>query len=337
MTVSFIRVLFVLLAAIIGYQIGPIMQGSYPASGLYGAGMGTLIAGLIIWLEISMAKVSLRGLSAAVFGLLLALIVSKLISDAIDLANLEVSMAAAWKLITLTILCYLGMVFAMRGRDEFNVIIPYVKLQRQKQTEAFIILDTSVIIDGRIADIVHTKFLQGHFIVPKFVLRELQRIADSSDAIKRNRGRRGLDILNKMRKDPRISLRIHEEDFSETLDVDSKLVKLGKLLDAQILTNDFNLNKVAELQDVEILNIHELSTALRPVVLPGEKLEVSLSKEGKERDQAVAYLNDGTMVVVENGQKLIGTTLNVLVSSVLQTAAGRMIFAKLENEKYGSP
>lgn len=333
-TVAFIRVLFVLLAAVIGYQLGPVFLGfEDPASGLYGAGLGALFAGLIIWLELGMAKVSLRGLSAAVFGLLLALIVAKFVCDAVDLASLDPTWAASIKLIVTVILCYLGMVLAMRGRDEFNVIIPYVKLQRQKQTETLIVVDTSVIIDGRIADVARTKFLQGHFVVPKFVLRELQKIADSSDSMRRARGRRGLEILNRLRKDPRISLRIHEEDFPELGEVDAKLVKLAKLLDARILTHDYNLNKIAELQDVEVLNIHELSNALKPIVLPGERLEVSLTKEGKERDQAVAYLNDGTMVVVERGRKLIGTTLNVVVTSVLQTAAGRMIFARLEGDR----
>ena len=335
MTVSFIRVLFVLLSAVVGYQIGPLFFGANAAGGIYGLVLGALIASLVILLEVSAAKVSLRGLSAAVFGLFLAMIISKLVNGVIDMSGMDHGLAGSMKIVVLLVLSYLGMVFAMRGRDEFNVIIPYVKFQRQNQNESAIILDTSVIIDGRIADIAHTKFLQGHYVLPKFVLRELQKIADSSDAMKRNRGRRGLDILNKLRRDPKLSLRIHEEDFPELGEVDAKLVKLAKLLDARVLTNDFNLNKVAELQDVEILNINELANALRPVVLPGEKIEVALSKEGKEKDQAVAYLNDGTMVVVEHGRKLIGSTLAVTVTSVLQTAAGRMVFAKLEGDHAG--
>jgi uncharacterized protein YacL len=208
-----------------------------------------------------------------------------------------------------------------------------VKFDRQDQKDTLLILDTSVIIDGRILDICATKFIDGLFVIPRFVLKELQQVADSQDALKRNRGRRGLDILNKLRKTPQITVKVHEDDFPEITTVDEKLVKLAKVLGAKVLTNDYNLNKVAEFQGVSILNINELANALRPVVLPGEMMEVRLVKEGKEFNQAIGYLDDGTMVVVDNAKRLLGTSQQVLVTSVLQTAAGRMIFARLEADK----
>ncbi len=190
------------------------------------------------------------------------------------------------------------------------------------------LLDTSAIIDGRIADICRTGFLEGNLIVPGFVLAELQRIADSSDSLKRNRGRRGLDILNKMQKDPDISIRIYDQDFDELSDVDIKIVRLAKLLEARVLTNDYNLNKVAELYGVRVLNINELANAIKPIALPGEEIFVHVLKDGKEHGQGIAYLEDGTMIVVDGGRRYIGEEIPVVVTSVLQTAAGRMIFAK---------
>lgn len=195
-------------------------------------------------------------------------------------------------------------------------------------SESLKILDTSVIIDGRITDILETKFIEGVLIVPKFVLDELQQIADSSDSIKRSRGRRGLDVLNRLKKDKGTLLRITDQDFPETSEVDSKLVKLGKALDAKILTNDFNLHKVAQIQGVTVLNINLLANSLKPVVLPGEKMKIVVIKEGKDPGQGIGYLDDGTMVVVDSGKKYVGDEIFVTVTSVLQTPAGRMIFAK---------
>ncbi len=190
------------------------------------------------------------------------------------------------------------------------------------------ILDTSVIIDGRIADITKSGFLEGELIVPGFVLEELQHIADSSDVLKRNRGRRGLDILNKIQKEPYTSVRIVEQDYGDINEVDTKLVKLAKDMGGKVVTNDYNLNKVCELQGVPVLNINELANSVKPVVLPGEELKVQVIKDGKEQGQGVGYLDDGTMIVVDSGRRFIGQTVTVLVTSVLQTAAGRMIFAK---------
>ena len=185
-----------------------------------------------------------------------------------------------------------------------------------------------MIIDGRIADICRTQFIEGILVVPAFVLEELQHIADSSDVLKRNRGRRGLDILNKMQKEPNVNVKIYDRDFDEVAEVDTKLVRLAKALGGKIVTNDYNLNKVAELQGVAVLNINELANAVKPIVLPGEEMVVHVIKDGKEQGQGVAYLDDGTMIVVDGGRRYIGEDIGVMVTSVLQTAAGRMIFAK---------
>jgi uncharacterized protein YacL len=194
------------------------------------------------------------------------------------------------------------------------------------------ILDTSVIIDGRVADISEAGFLEGPLIIPQFVLKELQQIADSPDSLKRNRGRRGLDVLQRMQKNMEIDIQFLDQDFPKIKEVDAKIVALGKELDAKVLTNDFNLNKVAELQGVGVLNINQLANAVKPVVLPGEMMNVYILKEGKEAGQGVAYLDDGTMVVVDNARRLIGKSLDVLVTSVLQTTAGRMIFTRPKEE-----
>ncbi len=330
MTLGFIRALFVLISAIVGFQMGSALQGLNTGWALVGAGVGTVLAFLVIMIEMGLGKLSLRGLSAAVFGLILALIISRFLTGAIDLIpDISPVLSSSLKLVVVLVLGYFGMIFSMRGRDEFNLIIPYIKFERQNQNDQIIILDTSVIIDGRILDICQTKFLEGRLVIPGFVLKELQQVADSQDSLKRNRGRRGLDILNKLKKMENVGVRIQEEDFPGISAVDEKLIKLAKLLSGKILTNDFNLNKVAELQGVTILNINELAQALRPILLPGETIEIRLTKEGKEPNQAVAYLEDGTMVVVDSARRLLGQQVNVTVTSVLQTAAGRMVFAKL--------
>ncbi|MBI3207899.1 MAG: hypothetical protein HYZ37_03240 [Candidatus Solibacter usitatus] len=198
------------------------------------------------------------------------------------------------------------------------------------QRHSFKILDTSVIIDGRIADIAETGFLDGSLVIPQFVLRELQLVADSADSMKRNRGRRGLDVLQRIQKMPELSIQIVEEDFPHVREVDMKLIELAKLFSCKVVTNDFNLNKVAQLHGVEVLNINELANALKPVVLPGEIMRVFILKEGKEHNQGVAYLDDGTMVVVDNARKLISKTIDIGVTSVLQTTAGKMIFGRYD-------
>jgi uncharacterized protein YacL len=325
MNLLLLRILFTMSSMVMGFSLFEVK-----GYGLIGILLGGLAALILIMIEIGLRKISVTGLSSVVFGLIFGLIMAKLVGDAISLARVETETLSTIRSVLTLLFCYLGMVMALRGKDEFNIIIPYVRLRRQDQTEEVALLDTSVIIDGRIVDICKTKFLAGKIIIPKFVLKELQQIADSTDPIKRQRGRRGLEMLHTVQKEPGVDVSIHEEDFPETLEVDAKLVRLAKLLEAKILTVDFNLNRVASIQGIKVLNINELANALKPVVFPGEEMQIKLIKEGKEHNQAVGYLDDGTMVVVEDARRLIGQEVKVLVTSVLQTQAGRMIFTKLE-------
>lgn len=338
MTLVYIRAFFIILSTVAGYYIGTMLKPFVPYHAeLFGIGLGFGGAFLIVFLEVAMRRASIRNLSAAVFGLVFGFFMAWLLTNVLRLIPMDARIFMSLQIGLILIFCYLGMVIAMRGKDEFNLIVPYVKFTRQDKKEDIIILDTSVIIDGRIADIAQTKFVEGRFVVPRFVLKELQQIADSQDPLKRNRGRRGLDVLHKIQKDTHIDVLIHEEDFADIQDVDAKLVKLAKFLSAKIFTNDFNLNKIASLQGVPVLNLNDLASTLKPVVLPGEELAVRITKEGKEYNQGVAYLDDGTMVVVDNTRHLIGQTVRVLVTSVLQTSAGRMIFAKLEGPEPYTP
>ncbi len=328
MTLLYLRIFFIVLSSIVGYYIGALMGNFNMYWQVGGAIVGFIGSNILILVEVAMKRLSVRNLSAAVFGLFFGFFMAWILTSVLKLIPMSIELFSSLQIILILVFCYLGMVIAMRGKDEFNLIIPYVKFVRQDEREDIVLLDTSVIIDGRIADILQTKFIEGRIVIPRFVLRELQQIADSQDALKRNRGRRGLDILNKIQKDSHLNVRIQEEDFPEIKDVDAKLVKMAQLLSAKVVTNDFNLNKIAELQRVTVLNINELANALRPVVLPGEMMEVRISKEGKEYNQGVGYLDDGTMVVVDNTRNLIGQVVKVTVTSVLQTSAGRMIFAK---------
>ncbi len=337
MTIVAIRIFFIFLSTIAGYYIGSLLGDFQPTWGHIGAVIGLGGSILIILLEMVMKRFSVRNLSAAVFGLIFGFFMAWVLTSVMKLIPMSLQLFSSLQIIMILIFCYLGMVIAMRGKDEFNLIIPYVKFVRQDKKDDIVLLDTSVIIDGRIADIFHTHFVEGRIVIPRFVLKELQQVADSQDPLKRNRGRRGLDVLNKIQKSTDLDVRIQEEDFPEVKEVDAKLVKLAKLLGAKIFTNDFNLNKVAELQGITVLNINELANALRPVVLPGESMEIRISKEGKEHNQGIAYLDDGTMVVIDNSKHMIGQVTKVIVTSVLQTSAGRMIFAKLEETQRSGP
>lgn len=263
-------------------------------------------------------------------GLIVGLVIGVLLTYPISFLSFRLASLP----LLVTILCgALGVTVALvRKEDIISVFtgIPRMRLLRG-QSAGGKILDTSVIVDGRIADICKTGFIEGEVIIPRFVLKELQQVADSQDPLKRNRGRRGLDILNKIRKEKRVNVRIVDRDFPEVKDVDAKLIRLAKAMGARVITNDFNLNKIAELEGVEVLNINELSNALKPYVLPGEELRVQIIREGKETDQGVGYLDDGTMVVVEEGKRHINAVVDTVVTSVLQTPAGRMIFARLKN------
>ena len=331
MDLRFVRVGFMIISALLGSQVIG-LQAGWPLGLrlLVGAASG----GVLMLFEAAIhriGRVSVRGFSAAVFGLLFGLIMAKLVSDAIALIPMDVGGIATIRVVLTWAFCYLGMTMALRGRDEFSVIIPYVRLSRSDRGEEAYLVDTSAIIDGRLVDLCKTRFVEGRLIVPRFVLRELQAVADSTDSTKRSRGRRGLEVLNQLRQLSGVDVRIHEEDLPGIAETDAKLVKLAQVLGTRVITNDYNLNKVAEIQNVSVLNVNELAQALRPVVLPGETLEIKPIKEGKEHHQAVAYLDDGTMVVVENGRPFIGQNIKGLVTSVLQTAAGRMVFVRPEN------
>jgi len=286
----------------------------------------------IRWTELRLQEVPITDILFGALGLIIGLLIAYLVSYPVRQINIE------WISLLLTILIYLflgylGISIAMKRWKELSWMELLKKVQKDKpQVDSLYnqpkILDTSVIIDGRIFDICKTGFVEGPLVIPSFVLEELRHIADSSDTLKRNRGRRGLDILNRIQKELDIPVEIYEEDFEDTMEVDSKLLKLGQMLNGKVITNDYNLNKVAEFQGVPVLNINELANAVKPVVLPGEEMMVQVIKDGKEMGQGVAYLDDGTMIVVDGGKKHVGETIGVLVTSVLQTAAGRMIFAK---------
>ncbi|HHU68847.1 MAG TPA: PIN/TRAM domain-containing protein [Thermoanaerobacterales bacterium] len=315
--------------------------------------IGGLIGGLILfiispwlinwgkkttaWVETKLQKTPINEIIYGFFGLIMGLIVANLLTRAFLLIPW---IGRYLPVLANIILGYLGMSIFLKKKEELSSILPITKTSLKDKHSSKMgnelkpkILDTSVIIDGRIADICETGFLEGKLVIPAFVLDELRHIADSSDLLKRNRGRRGLDILNKIQKELNVKVEIYNGDFDDIVEVDSKLVKLAQILKGQILTNDYNLNKVAELQGVQVLNINELANAVKPIVLPGEEMMVQVIKDGKESGQGIAYLDDGTMIVVDGGRKHIGENIGVLVTSVLQTAAGRMIFAKPKQEQ----
>jgi len=294
--------------------------------------IGFGLGGLLIAIDHMLKGFSLRAFSAATFGMFLGTVLASMI----DRNNLFVytTNESRW-LIRLGMFLafgYLGMVLALRSnKDDFSFIIPYVRFKAQHEPENLLVLDTSVIIDGRILDLIEARFVDGIVVVPRFVLKELQNVADMSDPVRRARGRRGLEMLSRLQKNPKVHVRIHEADLPEEQEVDSKLVRLTRNLGARLFTTDYNLGKVAELQQVACVNIAELSNALRPMIVPGDILTLRLMREGKERDQALAYLNDGTMVVVNRAQPLIGQVVQVQVSSLRQTGAGVIIFAEVKD------
>jgi len=324
MTLLLVRIFFLILITFVGAYIGIIVQ--QPAMGLE---MGILFGVMLIFLEQRMRGISIRGLSAMVFGLLLGVFMANLISDIIKLMPVDEFFDSISRVILTIVFSYLGIVMALRGKDEFHIVIPYVRFKRQDANSGSTIVDTSAIIDGRIADIYKANFMTGRLVVPRCVLNELQKLSDSADDIKRQRGRRGMELLRSMQTDARINMYIHEDEITDENQVDTKLMKLAKLLDAKLCTTDFNLSRVASLQKIEVLNIHELVNAVKSVVFTGETLEVKLVKEGKERDQALAYLGDGTMIVVSDARHLIGKDVTVCVTSVLQTQSGKIVFAKI--------
>ncbi|MEP6662410.1 MAG: PIN domain-containing protein [Verrucomicrobiota bacterium] len=330
MTIWVIRILFLLLCTVAGYA------ASYAEPELihgprYGLAIGFGLGGLLIAIDEMLKGFSLRAFSAATFGLALGFLIAWLI-DHSELFSFAPD-KERW-LIRLALFLafgYIGMILAMRSnKEDFSLIIPYVRFASQSKPENLILLDTSVIIDGRIADLIENKFVEGLIIVPRFVLRELQFVADSNDPVRRARGRRGLEVLSRIQHNTRIEVKIHEGDFPEEKEVDAKLVKLARALNAKLYTNDFNLGKVAELQSVQFVNLNDLSNLLKPVILPGEAFSLRIVREGKDKGQGIGYLNDGTMVVVNQAQTMIGQQVEVQVQSLLQTGAGVIVFAELK-------
>jgi uncharacterized protein YacL len=295
--------------------------------------VGVALCGVILFFEHRIREITLKRIMGAAAGSLLGIVGAFLISLVLEKALAGDRSALPFLELTILLwMTYCGLVVGAHKGEMLNLSALGGIFGGEISTkQQFKILDTSVIIDGRIADIVETGFLDGVLVIPQFVLRELQLVADSADSMKRNRGRRGLDILQKIQKNPDLQVRIVEDDFPQTREVDMKLIELAKLYNCSVVTNDFNLNKVATLHGVQVLNINELANALKPVVLPGETMKVFIIKEGKESNQGVAYLDDGTMVVVDNARKLISKTVEISVTSVLQTTAGKMIFCRFDD------
>ena len=324
---TIIRAFFVLLVTCAAGFLQPLQLDRAVA-----AAAGAMAGILIVLFEIRLKKVSLKRLIGAAVGSVLGILGAYLMSLVIEHALPHAGNTVPFlQLFILLLMTYVGLVVGGAKGDMLNLSALGGLFGGEKvQKQAFKILDTSVIIDGRIADVSETGFLDGVLVIPQFVLRELQLVADSSDSIRRNRGRRGLDILQKLQKMPMLNVQILEDDYPHIREVDMKLIELGKTYDCKIVTNDFNLNKVAQLHGVEVLNINELANALKPVVLPGEIMRVFILKEGKEYNQGVAYLDDGTMVVVDNARRMISKTIDIAVTSVLQTTAGKMIFGRFD-------
>ncbi len=327
------RAIFVLLSALAGMALFIKAEGADASYWLYGFGIGGITGGLILAGEYALRTLSFGIIVGGTGGLAVGLLLTGLVEwVGGEIFDVQTFLFHIGGLVFLLGFPYLGLVVGARfGREKFPSSEQKF-FELAGSTVCPKVLDTSVIIDGRVADLCETGFLDGTFLVPHFILDELQHIADSSDSLKRARGRRGLDILNKIQKMGDVDVRIIDEDFPHVKEVDAKLVVMAKKMNAKIVTNDLNLNKVAELQGVRVLNINELCNALRPVVLPGETIRVFVLKEGKEAGQGVAYLDDGTMIVVDNARRYIGKNVDVVVTSVLQTTAGRMIFTRLKEE-----
>jgi uncharacterized protein YacL len=329
LTINLLRLLFVTFCAAIGANISSALIGSsWP-----GLVLGIVFGLVVVLIDRLLKGFSLRLFSSATFGLLLGLLFANLLMASEVLRYQSETTQWAVRLIVYTAFGYLGMMLAMRSsRDEFSLIIPYVRFARETTQHEPLVVDTNVIIDGRIADLCATGFLSRSLIVPRFVLDELQTLADSRDPTKRERGRRGLEILNELQRSREVELTVHESTGDDVdLVVDSRLVRTAKVLKARLLTNDHALAQVARLQQVPVLNLADLARALRPTVVTGDEIELNLVKEGREAHQAVGYLPDGTMIVVNHARPHVGKIRTVVVSSALQTAAGRLIFAELKN------
>lgn len=342
--VILIRLVFTAILVASGYILHPVPGNLLASTGLVPEGMASklisgivaaLTAGAIIFFERRIRQASLKTLIGAAVGSILGIVGGYLVSSLISSQESTAVTPETKSFLTLSVMffmAYVGLMVGAAKGDYLDLAALGGIFSDKTARRDYKILDTSVIIDGRIADVAETGFLGGTILIPQFILRELQQVADSPDSNKRQRGRRGLDMLHRLQNNSALDIQIVETDFPAVREVDLKLIELGKQLDAVIVTNDFNLNKVSQLRGVNVLNINELANALKPVVLPGEAMRVFILKEGKEYNQGVAYLDDGTMVVVDNARKLIGRNADIAVTSVLQTTAGKMIFGRLWEE-----
>ncbi len=328
-----IRILFVSLCTVGGYSLSQ-MQPEWINHGSQGMIIGFGFAWLLIAVDEMLKGFSLRAFSATTFGLLLGTCVAMLIDRSGLFENTDDKIRWLIRLGLFLSFGYIGIVLAMRSnKEDFSLIIPYVRFSPQNKPDNFLVLDTSVIIDGRIADLIEARLIEGLIVVPRFVLLELQQIADSGDEIKRARGRRGFEMLNRLQHNTKIEVRIHDGDFPEEKGVDAKLVRLARNLNAKLFTNDSNLAKVAALQNVPVVNIHEVAYSLKPVMIPGESIQIKVVREGRDKGQGIGYLPEGTMVVINNAQQRVGQTVEAHVLSTVQTGAGVLVFAEVKEAK----
>lgn len=342
MALLILRLVFLMVAAGLGAQLvrSGVLPGEdhgwptwLPAAAFAGI---MLLAGMVILVDINSPRKRLDVITSIYFGLIIGLFLTYVSKLALSPVLPEgASAATTWvSLIMGMVLCYACISVLMQTRNDFRFIIPYVEFAKQIKGLKPLVLDTSVVIDGRIADVVETRVIDNQLVMPQFIIAELQAIADSSDKLRRSRGRRGLDILNRLRSDSQVELVIFDRELPEFGDqpVDQKLVLLAKHLEGKVVTNDYNLNKVAKLQNVGVVNLNDVANSLKPVFLPGEKIQVRVMKPGEESSQGVGYLDDGTMVVIEGGRDYINEHVTALVTSVLQTSAGRMVFARFDSK-----
>ena len=325
-----VRIAFLILCTLGGFAVSQVRPEWLEAGRLWTV-IGLGFGGILIALDEMLKGFSLRAFSAATFGLLLGFAVGWMFDNSGLFIGMDKDDEVTRGLIRLGLFIsfgYIGMIMAMRSnKEDFSLIIPYVRFSRENKPDNLLLLDTSVIIDGRIADLIEARFLEGIVVVPSFILKELQLIADSADPLRRARGRRGLDMLARLQRNKANEVKIHDAEVPEETETDAKLIRLAKTLHACLYTNDHNLGKVAELQSVKYVNLNELAAALKPVILPGEVFTLKIVREGKDKGQGVGYLSDGTLIVVNNAQKFIGHSIEVQVISLLQSATGTMAFA----------